>query len=173
MKRVVTGHDQNGKSVFVETGEADHVVTAPGIKWHEIWATYLDTKVPLPDDYKSVMRSRWHSVFPAAGETRVRIVEFDPDKMEPSFSSETVQRFTEELPGLMEHMEPDNAGMHTTDSVDYGILLQGSIKLELDDGATIELEPGDVVVQNGTRHAWHYTTRCVIAWILIGVERNG
>ena len=35
-----------------------------------------------------------------------------------------------------------------------------------------EVEPGDVVVQNGTRHSWHYVEKCTIAWILIGVERR-
>lgn len=173
MKRVVTGHDANGKSVFVETGETDHVVRAPGVTWHEMWATYPDTKVPLSKDYKSIAQARWQSVFPTVGETRVRIVEFDPDEMEPSFSENTIQQFSEELPGLIEHMEPDNPGMHTTNSVDYGILLQGSMKLELDNGESIELEAGDIVIQNGTRHAWHYLSKCTIAWILIGVDRNG
>ena len=145
---------------------------APGIKWHEIWATYPDSKVPLENDYKAAMKSRWQSVFPALGETRVRIVEFDPDQMESSFSEDTVQQLNTELPGLIGHMEPDHPGMHTTDSVDYGILLQGTMSLELDDGETVELTAGDFVVQNGTRHAWHYTSKCTIAWILIGVDRN-
>lgn len=173
MKKVVTGHDANGKSIVVEAGEADHIVRAPGITWREIWATYPDTEVPLADDYKSVMQARWQSVYPAAGETRVRIVEFEPDEMEPMFSGDTVEQFSKELPGLLEHMEPDNPGMHTTDSVDYGILLQGTMRLELDDGESVELEAGDIVVQNGTRHAWRYTSKCTIAWILIGVGRNG
>ncbi|MBL4679350.1 MAG: cupin domain-containing protein [Pseudomonadales bacterium] len=92
--------------------------------------------------------------------------------MEEPRSEETQQQLSKELPGLMEHMEPDSPGMHTTDSMDYGILLQGTMTLELDDGESVDLEAGDVVVQNGTRHAWHYTSKCTIAWILIGVERN-
>ena len=77
-----------------------------------------------------------------------------------------------ELPGLIEHMEVDDPGMHTTDSVDYGIVLEGRITLELDDGVTEELEAGDIVIQNGTRHAWRYTEKVTIAWILIGVSRS-
>ena len=172
MKRVVTGHKGNGKSVFLESDEPDHIVRAPGVVWREIWATYPDSQVPLVDDYKSEMRTRWNSVFPDTGETRMRIVEFDPEEMARSSSAETAQQFSEALPGLMEHMEEDAPGMHTTDSVDYGILLTGKIKLELDDGEMVELEPGDVVVQNGTRHAWHYVEKCTIAWILIGVHRR-
>ena len=47
MRRVVTGHNEQGKSVFVEVAEPDHVVEAPGMTWREIWATFPDTKVPL------------------------------------------------------------------------------------------------------------------------------
>ncbi len=173
MKKVVTGHNSAGKSVFLETGEADRIVKVPGITWHEIWATYPDTTVPLKEDYKAHLQSNWRSVFPQLGETRVRIVEFDPEQMESQFSESTAQRLKQELPGLTEQMESEHPGMHTTDSVDYGILLQGTMRLELDDGESVELEAGDIVVQNGTRHAWHYTSKCTIAWILIGVERTG
>jgi mannose-6-phosphate isomerase-like protein (cupin superfamily) len=58
------------------------------------------------------------------------------------------------LPGLAQHMEPDAPGMHTTATVDFEVVLSGAVALELDDGATVRLEPGDTVVQNGTRHRW-------------------
>jgi len=44
--------------------------------------------------------------------------------------------------------------MHRTDSLDYGIVLEGEIVLELDDGKSVHLKAGDVVVQRGTIHAW-------------------
>jgi hypothetical protein len=44
--------------------------------------------------------------------------------------------------------------MHRTNTVDYSIIWDGKMWLELDDGKTVHLERGDVVVQNGTRHAW-------------------
>ncbi|GIT61888.1 MAG: hypothetical protein Ct9H300mP20_17150 [Gammaproteobacteria bacterium] len=40
MKRVVTGHDENGKAIFVKIGEPEHVVDTPGVLWKELWATY-------------------------------------------------------------------------------------------------------------------------------------
>ena len=58
------------------------------------------------------------------------------------------------LPGLLDHNEPDNPGMHTTVTIDFEYVLSGRVVVELDDGATVELGPGDTVVQNGTRHAW-------------------
>lgn len=56
------------------------------------------------------------------------------------------------LPGLAERFEPESPGMHFTDTVDYGILMDGELSLELDDGKMVALKHGDIVVQNGTRH---------------------
>ena len=58
------------------------------------------------------------------------------------------------IPGLAERFEPDNPVMHTTDTNDYGIVLDGEIWLELDDGRVQHLRQHDIVIQNGTRHAW-------------------
>ena len=55
-------------------------------------------------------------------------------------------------PGLAERFEPD--GRHATPTIDYGIVLDGEIWLELDNGVETRLGPFDIFVQNGTRHAW-------------------
>ena len=67
-------------------------------------------------------------------------------------------------------MELQDSGMHTTESVDYGVVISGEITLELDDGATVSLKQGDCVVQNDTRHAWRNgsTTPCVMAFVWVG-----
>ena len=67
----------------------------------------------------------------------------------------TVAEFDERLPGLADVQEPDDPGMHTTDTVDYDYVVSGEVYLELDDGAEVLLKPGDCVVQNGTRHRWN------------------
>jgi mannose-6-phosphate isomerase-like protein (cupin superfamily) len=81
--------------------------------------------------------------------------------------------FEAALPGLLGHMEPDNPGMHTTATVDYEYVVSGRCVLELDDGATVELGPGDTVVQNGTRHAWRnpFDEPCRMAVVLVGAHR--
>jgi mannose-6-phosphate isomerase-like protein (cupin superfamily) len=63
--------------------------------------------------------------------------------------------------------------MHTTDSVDYGIVISGEMTLELDDGAIVHLKPGDCVVQNGNHHRWANRSRrpCMMAFVLIGAAR--
>ena len=58
------------------------------------------------------------------------------------------------LPGLLRYMDPSDPGMHATDTIDFEVVLEGTVVLELDDGAEITLNPGDTVVQNGTRHRW-------------------
>jgi quercetin dioxygenase-like cupin family protein len=59
--------------------------------------------------------------------------------------------------------------MHRTQTLDYGVVIEGSIQLELDGGATRSVGPGDIVVQRGTIHAWENVTDrpCRIAFILI------
>jgi quercetin dioxygenase-like cupin family protein len=59
-----------------------------------------------------------------------------------------------ELPGLLDYHESGGTGIHETPTVDFEVVLEGELTLELDDGATVELGPGDTVVQNGTRHRW-------------------
>jgi quercetin dioxygenase-like cupin family protein len=62
--------------------------------------------------------------------------------------------------------------MHRTNSVDYGIVLQGNLDMELDGGDVVHLKAGDVVVQRGTNHAWinNRAEPCRMAWILIDAD---
>src|SRR5262249_117680 len=81
----------------------------------------------------------------------------------------------QKLPGLAEAMEPDHPGMHTTDTVDFDVIVSGEVGLELDDGKEVLLKAGDCVIQNGTRHAWRNrsSSPCVIAVCLLGARRAG
>ena len=65
-------------------------------------------------------------------------------------------------------MEEEDPAMHTTRTIDYGIVLDGEVDLELDEGE-VHLRPGDVIVQRATRHAWRNrgTAPCTIAFVLI------
>ncbi len=69
-------------------------------------------------------------------------------------------------------MEPNHPGMHTTDTVDFDVVVFGEVVLELDDGAEVVLKAGDCVIQNGTHHAWHNRAaqKCMIAFSLVGAD---
>jgi len=105
------------------------------------------------------------------------IVTFPPDSVMMNESFDPIaagQEYMENFPGLAEKFEVDNPGMHRTDSVDYDILLDGELWLELDDGKEVHLKPYDTVIQNGTRHAWRNKSDkpATIAFVLIGAERE-
>ena len=60
----------------------------------------------------------------------------------------------EHIPGMVDSFEPSDPAMHTTKSIDYGVVLDGEIWLELDDGVSVHLRQGDVFIQGAARHAW-------------------
>ncbi len=180
MKRVVTGHSKDGRSVFVSRdGLPDGIGldSLPEMQQIELWATGQDPEVPCePGEPPQLGKS----FFPASGETRFRFTVFPPAEViinavrtgtDPAVIHEEM---LEKWPDIGDSMEPDHPGMHTTDTVDYGIVISGKISLELDDGETVDLQPGDCVVQNGTRHAWrnHGPDRCVMAFVMFGVKRS-
>jgi quercetin dioxygenase-like cupin family protein len=70
-------------------------------------------------------------------------------------------------------LEPGNAPrMHRTDSLDYSVVLQGEIDMELDDGVMVHCKQGDVIVQRGTVHNWlnRGTETCVLAFVLMDAK---
>jgi mannose-6-phosphate isomerase-like protein (cupin superfamily) len=177
-RRVVTGHAR-GKSVFVSDSEPGRVVRFPALgpfSISAVWATdHGMTAVPGSDD----PTRRMTTFVPGDGGTRFLITVFPPANTRPPRGKKaplppTRAEFVAALPGLAESMESESVGMHTTDTVDYDIIMAGELFLELDDGAEVHLKPGDIVVQNGTRHAWHNRgkTHCVMYSVLIGAPRR-
>ncbi len=85
-----------------------------------------------------------------------------------------VEEFQLKLPGLAEHLEPEVPGMHTTATVDVGVVISGTATLELDDGLKVRLDAGDTYVQNGTRHRWSNQgdVPAVVAVVLIGARNE-
>ncbi|WP_101951439.1 cupin domain-containing protein [Mycobacterium sp. 3519A] len=144
VRRVVTGHDASGKSVFV----SDEVVSAtPVMGLHRLWGG--DTTPQFPDD--GTMPEH-RTYFPPIGGFRFGMFTIPPKAVA---GSEIDPAETEtEAPGLLRYMDPSDPGMHTTDTIDFEVVLEGTVILELDDGAEVVLNPGDTVVQNGTRHRW-------------------
>jgi mannose-6-phosphate isomerase-like protein (cupin superfamily) len=177
IRRIVTGHDRSGKSVFVGDGAPRRVVDLKGLKGFSIaavWATdHGMTALPGSDDPTQAMTT----FVPGHGGTRFHISVLPPDsaaRRRRANPSRIGAEMRAKLPGLGEAMESDTIGMHTTDTVDYDIIMSGDLWLELDDGREVHLKPGDIVIQNGTRHAWHNKgrTACVMYSVMVGAPRS-
>ena len=176
IRRVVTGHDAQGKSVFVSDGatpRAHSFEHFPGHAVAQVWS--VDGPPVVPHDGGDPTAARG-SLIPPAGGNSLLLVDFPPDAVMGG-AADPAAAFTslvEALPGLMETFEPASPGMHTTDTVDYAIVLSGEIWLELDDGAVKLVKAGDVVVQHGTRHAWRNRSEQVVrvAFMMTGASRR-
>jgi mannose-6-phosphate isomerase-like protein (cupin superfamily) len=144
-RRIVTGH-RNGKSVVID----DSVTPAQdllGAKVIELWETVGAPAISLESDkYKNALTFK----MPAPGETRLRLAVIPPDQ------------------------NSSGSGMHKTRTIDYDIILSGELWMELDDSVEVRLQPGDCVIQNGTRHAWHNrsTENCTMLTVCIGAKLN-
>jgi mannose-6-phosphate isomerase-like protein (cupin superfamily) len=180
IRRIVTSHTSVGKSVFLRNEEPERVVSfdhLPGAMLIELWATDECPILPAPPGDPTITMA---SFVPGPGGTRFRIVRFPPaheisNALLNGFNTAAFQQeFRAKAPGLAETHEADESGMHTTDTIDYDIVLAGELWLELDNGSEVHLKPGDCVIQNGTRHAWrnHGTEPCIMASVLIGAIRE-
>jgi mannose-6-phosphate isomerase-like protein (cupin superfamily) len=174
VRRVVTGHSPEGKAIFASDSEVAPVTleALPGNEFHLLWAG--DEVSRFPDDGGPRPAPRY---FPPVGGFRFAMFTVPAASAVPTGGIDPVAITAEldaKLPGLTEHMEPDAPGMHTTDTIDFEYVISGRVVLELDDGATRELGPGDTVVQNGTRHAWRnpFDEPCRMVVMLIGAERK-
>ena len=142
VRRVVTGHTNDGTAVVVSDGAAEAIAIGEhGSATVLIWGR--DDPAGFPDDGSRPVAS---AIFPPPGGCSFAIMELAPQGSE-------FHEFVRDA--LAPWADPDEPGMHRTPSLDYDMVLEGVVGLELDDGAEVRLESGDVVVQNGTRHRWH------------------
>ena len=174
IRRVVTGHDADGKAVVLMDGPAQNVVVTehrPGGRTN-LWRT---TAMPACFDGDRDEADALFNTEPLANGTNFRINEFPPEdaemvaKLDPQKAFAVVGAAHRVVEGARHPM------MHRTDTVDYAIILEGEIDMLLDE-EDVHLKAGDVVIQRGTNHAWanRYDKICRIAFILIdGVDAEG
>jgi quercetin dioxygenase-like cupin family protein len=175
VRHVVTGRDVNGRSVIVSDEQTSPITidAIPGSEFYMVWGT---------DDGIHAVGSRQGEpkvfpFFPGPGGTRFLVLRFAPESSTraPVADVERIAlEIEEKLPGMVSAFEPDHPGMHTTDSIDYGLCLEGEMYLELDDGKGVHLTPGTCVVQRGTRHAWHNRSDkpALMMYVLVGANRD-
>ncbi len=169
MKRVVTGHDAQGRSLVLIEDRPESVLLekAGGLRLTELWAT-SETPASLSGDADRAKRAR--RIEPDPMGSVFRVVDYPPDivrlqRIDPEahFASMGAQAAA---PEARRH-----PGMHRTKTIDYAIVLSGEIYAVLDEGEVL-LEAGDVLVQRGTSHAWSNRSDrpARIAFVLIDAE---
>ena len=179
-KRALTGRDQAGKSVFKSFDVTPKVVeidASPGLTFYEL---YMTEGVPRLTGLEADPMLTGTKAFPGQGGTMFRLISYPPRRPEswkppPGVTLESgLRELTEKVPGMGDHFERDTPGMHTSDTVDYGVVVRGEMTLELDDGQKVHLRQGDCIVQNGTRHRWRnpLPEPCLMAFVSIGGTRG-
>jgi mannose-6-phosphate isomerase-like protein (cupin superfamily) len=142
VRRVVTGHTSDGAAVVVNDEVVDLMpLDDRGSAAMLLWGR--DDTAHFPDDGS---RPAMAAPFPPVGGCGFSVMQLAP-------GTNGVHEFIQTA--LSPWADPDEPGMHRTATLDYDIVLEGRVGLELDNGVEVALGPGDVVVQNGTRHRWH------------------
>ena len=158
IRRVITGHDSNGKAVVLEDGYAPNVHTNPHRPGHisvEMWKTLempIVIKANEPDPTGGPKRQH-----PTADGTVFRISIVPPEtEATRKISPEQARAAFKEMGNETASTFGENKRhpfMHRTETIDYAVVLEGEITMMLDD-SEVHLKAGDVVIQRGTNHAW-------------------
>ncbi|WP_322013661.1 cupin domain-containing protein [Paraburkholderia sp. J12] len=139
LRRVVTGHDEQGRStVWLDGAASNQREPADRLRTTLMWLTGAAPDY-LRDEDAGLHRT---GIAPPAAGSRFSVLQIAPGN--------------------------EVAGLHRTDSIDYAICLQGPLQMVLDTGETT-LQTGDVVIQRGTNHAWRNRsdTVAVLAVVLV------
>jgi len=173
-RRIVTGHDAEGRAVIQEDApppRVQRIGDAHGPIFYEVWNTVA---TPAPIDRASGEPAESGILLsPPKNGTRIRVLDIPPE--DDSFAAMTPE---ERVAHFAEVGAADAAAdggtnsrhafMHRTETIDYGIVLEGEIVLIMDEGETL-VRAGDIVIQRGTNHGWanRSASNCRIAFILI------
>lgn len=166
-RRIVTGHNSDGKSVilFDDKGlNVTHIPSWEGLYVTELWVT---SEMPINNHGEEDRSLRPMKHDPDPSGTIFRLVEIPPES-KTTFNASGI--FTE-LGSSNKPTDADSARhptMHKTDSIDYLVVISGEMTMEMEEGSTL-LKQGDCIVQRGTLHAWVNTSDqpCLIAAILV------
>ena len=179
-KRALTGRDQAGKSVFKSVDVTPKVVEIdnnPGLTFYEL---YITEGVPTLTGLEPDPMLKGTIGFPGPGGSMFRLISYPPKRPEgwkppPGATFESgLKELSDKLPGMGDVFDRGAPGMHTSETIDYGVVVRGEMTLELDDGQKVHLRQGDCIVQNGTRHRWRnpLPEPCLMAFVSVGGKRG-
>jgi Cupin domain. len=172
-RRIVTGHDVNGKAIIVSDAPPvlTQLVGGPGgPTFFEVWRT-VETPAMIHPQPDKTDEDRLVLPPPKNG-TRIRVIEFPPegDEIRKLTGAEAAAKFRsmgDQNASTITEGSPHPL-MHRTETLDYGIMLEGEITMVLDRVETT-IKAGDIVIQCGTNHAWANRSgkSCRMAFVLI------
>ena len=170
--RVVTGHDSQGKAVVAIDGPLPNVVelqAIPGMIFHEVWET-RGTPAVVDNSADPTTGPMMHG--PPKQGTRIRFVDLPPDTNYLAEAESRMKALFQEVnnvEGLTTKEDSPHPMMHRTESIDYGIVIEGEMTLVLDD-SEVQLRAGSVVIQRGTNHAWSNRSGKVCRMLFIQID---
>jgi hypothetical protein len=157
VRRVVVGADESGRSVILSDGPAPNThdfAALPGQSQTRIWRTQDVPSTTPPAEEPTTATG---PVLPGVGGASFLVVRFAPDSVaeQPGFDPvATGAEFATFASDIAAASDPDDPGMHRTATVDFCVVLDGEVWLEVDGGVQTRLTQGDTIVQIAGRHAW-------------------
>ena len=173
IRRVVTGHDRNGVATVIMDGKARCILqrpNRPGVTLTNLWQSERSPATMERHDDPVIGPLTLH---PPKNGSVFRIVQFGPEDPKQLAKLDGKAAFAEMGAGANIVEGARHPFMHRTDSLDYAVVLTGEIYMIMDEDEYL-LKAGDVVVQQGTNHAWSNrgSEPCQIAFILIDAFNN-
>ncbi|WP_051133449.1 cupin domain-containing protein [Nocardia paucivorans] len=178
MRRIVLGHDESGKTQVLADEDVPPITIAmlPGAQVHRMWELDETPSLPVTTAQAPGVAT---SFFPGPNGARFGFITVPPGlSYDPPahFTPEDLEAAAAEaeakLPGMFSTFNPEQPGIHATQTVDFVVVVSGEGLLRTDTGVEIPLHPGDCIVQNGSGHAWHNngTEPFVFCYSLIGAR---
>src|SRR3981081_2900739 len=170
VRRVLTGHDAEGKSIILSDALAPNVkemASMPGPAPPALWKT---ASAPASNAGSADAATRPVRLEPPRNGTILRIVEFPPDSHWRA-NADAAQAFASIGAGHAKDKSNADPMMHKTATVDYIIVLKGEIHAIMEAGEKL-LKPGDVLIQRGTNHSWSVRGKepCIVASVLVSAD---
>ncbi len=170
IRRLVTGHDENGKSKFIMDGIAESILVVEqmgGLTATDLWESY---EAPADNTGEKDNADRPVHLEPSSTGSIFRVVEFPPDSTWNDIA-DSGSAFDELQAGHAADQTSGDASVHKTDTVDYALVLEGEIWAVMDTEERL-MEQGDVLVQRGTNHGWANKSdkNCRVMFVLCGAN---
>ena len=154
IRRIVTGNDAEGRSSIVEDGTTPAEITVPERPGYVVANVWVTGETPAAIDQTDASTAH-RGLLPPTNGTILRVNDYPPEpETREEFEVMAQATFRAIFPDVPhDPSEAPHAGMHTTETVDYAIVLAGEMTAVMDDEEVV-MKAGDIMIQRGTNHGW-------------------